>query len=419
MTQIGSFIVFLFQPFIGFFFSLKNFSSIFGKLIFIVFATLWGYCQSFSYPPSDVYRLGASFCQHGIYDFQTIIEMFDEGKAIDGYLLSINFLAHQFSNNAKVYFAMIGFVYGVLCCAVLSSLIKESGKKCEKHLAHILFLLFATSSFANIAMPRYWTAAWVATFLFLRITHRNILSDLYSIILLPLLPLIHFSYVPIAAALLVVAIVKNVASYFPNFLFVSVCVIFVLSFILPETLIGNLIPQEMLEESSKLSSKYTYVSGGADQEERVVLVNEISAYREANSFVTKLFQRLMKLGSFLLLLYFQLRKNILKKDSKVWKSYISVLIMALAAYFMSIIPSTGWRYVNVLLMMLYVLLYRYYNVFRPVQFGRVIFIMYIMNIYTISFMIYVAYVTVDLILFYAPFPFVIIHGIDFPPVNFV
>jgi len=72
-----------------------------------------------------------------------------------------------------------------------------------------------------------------------------------------------------------------------------------------------------------------------------------------------------------------------------------------------------------LLMMLYVLLYRYYNVFRPVQFGRVIFIMYIMNIYTISFMIYVAYVTVDLILFYAPFPFVIIHGIDFPPVNFV
>lgn len=100
-------------------------------------------------------------------------------------------------------------------------------------------------------------------------------------------------------------------------------------------------------------------------------------------------------------------------------TYISVLALAFVVYFMTIIPSTGWRYVNVLWLMLYILLHRYYDVFRPVQLRKVLLPLYAMNIYTISFMFYLTYRTVDMLLFYAPLPFVIIHGIGFPPVYFV
>ena len=163
-------ILFLFQPFVGFLASLKVLNSKVGGALFIAFSTLWGYAQSFTYTSADVYRLGASFCQHGIYDFSTIVTMFAEGKAIDGYLLVVNCFVHQFSNNAKVYFACLGFIYGLFCYSVLVSLVKEQKNGSGRYLTHFLILLFLTSSFANLSMPRYWTAAWISALVFLKIT---------------------------------------------------------------------------------------------------------------------------------------------------------------------------------------------------------------------------------------------------------
>ena len=65
------------------------------------------------------------------------------------------------------------------------------------------------------------------------------------------------------------------------------------------------------------------------------------------------------------------------------------------------------------------MLYRYYDIIGMVYPKRMLLVLYGMNIYTIAFMFYVTYRTVDLLLFYAPLPFVIIHGIGFPPVFFV
>lgn len=163
-------LLFIFQPFVGFLVSLKDFTSNQSRTIFVAFSTLWGYAQSFSYTLADVYRLGAAFCRNPIYEFQSVVGMFADGEAIDGYLLVVNFIVHQFSNNAKIYFAVLGFLYGIFCYEVLASLAKErSGEKCA-NLSHILFLCFVTSSLANMAMPRYWTAAWISALVFLKIT---------------------------------------------------------------------------------------------------------------------------------------------------------------------------------------------------------------------------------------------------------
>lgn len=403
--------LFFIQPFLGFLVSLKYLNSRVGKFVFIAFSTLWGYAQSFTYTPADGYRIGAGFCQSPVRGFSTILDVFAEGRAIDGYLLITNYFVHLFSDNVKVYFALLGFVYGALCYGVLSSLMKERTNAGCKSISHVLFLLFAIASFSNLSMPRFWTAAWLAALIFLKVTQGYKRWGWLSL----LLPLIHFSFVPIAIILFLMTWLNKFLLLAPNTLFWAVCIMFFLSFAMPKTVIRQLIPEEMIDDSPKLASKLGYVSDS----QTIEVYKEVSAYREANGIVTRAFQFLMKVGSFLMLLYFHRRRNVIRNDRKIWTTYTSVMAVAIVVYFMSIIPSTGWRYVNVLWLMLFILLHRYYDVFRPKQFGKVLLSLYAMNVYTISFIFYVAYRTVDLLLFYAPLPIVIIHGIGFPPVYYV
>ena len=407
----SSLVLFLLQPFIGFLASLKNLDSRVGRFVFISFFTLWGYSQSFDYITADVYRLGASFCQYGIYDFSTIIDLFANGNAVDGYLLVSNYLIHLISDNAKVYFAWLGLVYGIVCYETLVHLIKERRNGNSKYFVYILGLLFIISSIANLAMPRFWTAAWLASLVFLKVTQGHKRWGWLSL----LLPLIHFSFVPVSAILLFISWFGRFLSSVPKMLFVVVCIMFLLSFVMPKTVIWQLVPEEMIDDSPKMASKMAYVS----ENQSIEIVNNVSAYREANGIVTRSFQFLMKLGSFLILLYFYLRKNVLKNDNRIWITYCSVLAFAIVMYFMSIIPATGWRYINLLWLLLLIFVHRYYDIFRPQEFGRFLLPLYLINIYSISFMLYLTYRTVDLLLFYAPLPFVIIHGIGFPPVFFV
>ncbi len=405
-------LLFLFQPFFGFLASLRNLDSRAGKFIFVAFATLWGYSQSFSYPPADVYRLGAAFCQYGIYEFSTIVDLFKEGNILDVYLLIINYFVHLFSDNAKVFFALLGLIYGVVCYETLSSLIKERRNGHNRILSHILFLMFATASLANLSMPRYWTAAWLAALVFLKITQGKRKCGWLAL----LLPFIHFSFVPIALALIIIAVFGFLNNKPTSVLFICVAVMFVMSFLLNQSNVARLIPQEFIEENSKMASKLGYVS---NETLGIEVVKETSAYREANSIVTNVFQFLMKIGSFLMVFYFQLRRKNIEDNKKLSNTYFGVLVVAFVAYFMSIIPEVGWRYINVLWLVLYVLIYRYYDIMGMARPGRWLLALYGMNIYTIAFMFYVTYRTVDLILFYAPLPFVIIRGIGFPPVYFV
>lgn len=405
-------LLFLFQPFFGFLASLKNLDSRAGKFIFVAFATLWGYSQSFSYPPADVYRLGAAFCQYGIYEFSTIVDLFKEGNILDVYLLIINYFVHLFSENAKVFFALLGLFYGSVCYETLSSLIKERRNGRSATLSHILFLMFATASLANLSMPRYWTAAWLATLVFIKTTQGKKKWGWLAL----LLPFFHFSFVPIAIVLIFITLLNNTGNKLTNVLFASVSIMFILSFLLNQSYVARLIPQEFFEENSKIASKLGYVSNEALG---IDVVKETSTYREANNIITGIFQFLMKIGSFILLLFFQLHRKYLKNDQKTDITYFGVLIIAFVAYYMSIIPGVGWRYINVLWLMLYVLLYRYYDIVGLVYPNRILLLLYGINIYTIAFMFYVTYRTVDLLLFYAPLPFVITHGIGFPPVCFV
>lgn len=406
-----SFILFVFQPFLGFLSSLRKMDSLACRFIFIAFSMLWGYAQSFDYPPSDVYRIGAAFCQYPVDSISEIISDFVDGEAVDGYLLITNYLIHLFTDNVKVFYALLGLIYGIVCYETLVSIIKErQGESCSQ-LSNLLFLTFATASLANMSMPRYWTAAWLSAFIFIKITQGKRKWAFLAFII----PFFHFSFIPVALGLIFIAVFQRTIKSMPKLMFYMVLAMFIVSFVLPESFIGNIIPEDMLDESQKLNSKMGYINGVDDD----MVMKQVSAYREANGIVTKLFHILMKVGSLFCIWHFYSLRESLKGDAKLWTTFVSLLVMAFIAYFMSIIPITGWRYINVLWLFLYAALYRFYDLLRPNKFGNCILSLYVMNIYNISFMFYLTYRTVDLMLFYAPLPFEIIHGIGFPPVFFV
>ena len=405
-------VFFVIQPFLGFLISLKSFASRRGGIIFVLFSTLWGYCQSFTYTPTDGYRLAANFCTFPITGFGQIVDMIRDGKVIDIFLPLANWLTHQVSDNPKVYFALLGFVFGLLCYKTLAGLMRESGGERNRTQGCILLMMFVTSSLANLTMPRFWTASWLAAYVFLKISRGENRAALLAI----LLPFVHFSYWPIAAVLIVTALFKTYFVRFQNILFAAVCVMFLISFVMPVTVFQRFIPSELVDSNSKFSSKMVYISG--DEEDAPVGV-ELSAYREANTIVTKTFQILMKAGSFIALIALYLQRRRFAGDKLLRETFTSVLILALAVYFMSIIPETGWRYIWLLWLGLYIMLYRYCGEFRQRQAINWLLPMLVMNIYNIAFMFYVTWRTVDLILFYGPLPLVVSSGFGFGPVQFV
>lgn len=402
--------VFLIHPFLGFLVSLRSIETRMGAFVFIAFSTLWGYAQSFTYTPADGYRIGAGFCQYPEMRFGRIIEALVNGDTIDIYIYAANYLVHQFSDNVKVYFALLGFVFGLLCWLTLSNLYKEGEWK--RNSSWLLFLLFITASFSNLSMPRYWTAAWFAALVFMQVSS----GRRYYAVMAVLLPLIHFSYIPVAIALIVISLFNRSLQSYEKILFFTALAFFVISFILPQSIIESLIPDEAFDNSAKLRSKSVYIQENTYQTTYVAVQ---SSYRIANNFVTKLFQYLMKIGSMVCLFLFHRKRNKIRKNDLIYSTYICVLTISIVLFFMSTIRSTGWRYIWVLWMFLYILLIRTNNILPIINFKRYLSLLVLINVYTISFMFYVAYRTVDPILFFGVSPMVIAHGVGFPPVFYV
>ena len=412
-SEPATLFLFLINPFLSFILAIRNLTRIQNCIVFVIFCALWGWSMSFEYTPCDNYRIAAMFCSRHFTSLAQVFDYHEEGKSLDMYLNMVNLIVHKFSNNAKAYFAVLSFVYGVFMVACIRYILINRINKKSQYLSLFLILMFFTASIANSTMPRYWTAAWCMTFVMLKLTNKQ-----YQWVpLLVLLPYIHFSFLPVS---LVLGFAVFFSGYFYKYekqLFILMCVIFILSFFLSEGLISYLIPDEWFT-GEKATSKYnSYVN--TNQLKGRAVYHQVSAYRQANNLVTKLFHNLMKIGSFLVI-YFIYKYRILFKDNiRIKKIFIFILMLGSICFFMSIVRNVGWRYIWLLWLPIYYLLFVIYDIYRPKFIRRYSPLLILVNVYTIVFAIYLTYMTVDLRLFWQPLYNIIVNGIDFPPVNFV
>ena len=411
--SIASFLFFLIYPFLGFVLSIKDLRKWSNGIVFILFSALWGYSMTFTYTPSDCYRIAAVFCQRPFFSIDSILEQYDDGKLVDFYLAITNLFVHQFSPNAKVFFCLLGFFFGLCCYATIRQLILSRKGPNDQYLKCIVFLLFSTASFGHLAMPRFWTAAWLSAFLLIKL----IKGQYYWFPLIILLPLIHFGFVPIAVALASSIFFSKFFSKYEPTLFGFVVFCFIISFVLNSEILGHIIPTEWVS-GEKATSKYnSYVDSGIASEHGVV--KERSAYRVANGYVTTLFQIIMKCAAMAAISIIHNHKEWVRNNKGLWNCYIFILLMASACFFMGVVRGVGWRYTWTLWMPLYYFIYRIYDSNRTIKLKRLIIGLIPVNIYTISFMFYVSYRNVDWRLFFYPLYNLIVNGFDFPPVDFV
>ena len=403
-------LLFLIYPFLGFILAIRNMKRWTNALVFVLFSALWGYSMTFTFPPSDCYRIAAVFCRRRYRSIQHVIETYDDGKLVDFYLSIQNWFVHNFSDNAKVFFCSLGFVFGLCCMATLRELLLSRKHANSQYLQCIVVLLFCTASFGHLAMPRFWTAAWMSAFVMIKLmNHQYQWSPMLFI-----LPMVHFGFMPVSITLGASIFVFKYFTKHEDLLLGFVILCFIASFALNSEILGHLIPSEWVT-GEKATSKYKdYVDAGLTTEHGVV--KNRSAYREANRFITKLFQMIMKTASLIVLLIIHNHKEWIRKDADLWYGYIMILLLSSCCYFMGIVNAVGWRYTWFLWMPLYYLLYQIYDRNRTHLLRQVILALIPVNVYTISFMFYVSYRNVDPGLFYMPLYTLIVKGFDFPPV---
>lgn len=406
-------LLFLIYPFLGFILAIKDLKRWTNGIVFVLFSALWGYCMTFSYTASDCYRLAAVFCQRPFHRFQSVLNAYDDGKLVDLYLSIMNWFVHQFSANVKVFFCALGFVFGLCCYVTIRELLDSRKNYNDQYLKLIILLLFSTASFGHLAMPRFWTAAWLSAFLMIKLMKKKY----HWLPLVAALPMIHYGFVPVVAVLLASIIFSNFFTKHENVLMGLVITCFILSFVLNSQILSYVIPDSWVS-GEKASYKYRdYVDSGISSGHNVI--KQRSAYRQTNRFVTKLFQLLMKMAALFVMCVIHNHKEWIKKDKDLWNCYIFILLMSCVCFFMGVLSGVGWRYVWFLWMPLYYLLYRIYDNNRNFQIRKLIIALIPINIYTIAFMFYVSYKNVDLGLLWMPLYNLIVKGFDFPPVYFV
>ena len=405
--------VFLIQPFLGFLLAVKNLRRTQNCIVFVLFSTLWGWSMSFEFTPADNYRIAAKFCQKPIYTFQQVLDTQEEGKSVDIYLNTVNFLIHQYTSNAKAYFAFLCTMFGIFCVASIRYVLVHRVNKNNQYLKLFAFLMFSTASLAYCAMPRFWTAAWIMTFATMNLMDKN-----YKWLpLLIILPYIHFSFLPISLIIFGAVFSSDFFMKHEKFLFFVLCITFLISFVLPESFLGYIIPDSMLEGESAQSKYNSYVNTNLPAGRQVV--THVSAYREANTWVTRMFQNIMKLAAFIVIISIRKYKNYYRNDERIQKMYTFILMLGSVCFFMSILRVVGWRFIWLLWLPLYYLFYVVYDIYKPRIIHKYGYLLIYVNIYTISHMFYVSYRTIDFSLFYMPIYNIIVGGFDFPPVYFV
>ena len=170
-------LLFLIQPFLGFILAIKDLRRRTNAIVFVLFSSLWGYCMTFTFPPSDCYRIAAVFCHLKYRSFEHVLQRYDDGKLVDFYLATMNWLIHKFSNNAKVFFCGLAFVFGLCCLATLREVLLSRKYSNDQYLKCIVLLLFCTASFGHLAMPRFWTAAWLSAFVTIKLMNNLVFYD--------------------------------------------------------------------------------------------------------------------------------------------------------------------------------------------------------------------------------------------------
>ena len=418
-----AFLLYLVNPLIGFINSMKNLDRRLNGLVFILFYALFGYAISFNLTTADSYRIAARFCQYE-FDYRAIWSMYREGGVTDVYLLFVYGFLQQFTYNPKVLFGVLGAVMGVFSYLSIKQLYVIWNEGRDKYFYILVFFFFLAISFFNVNGIRFWTATSWFSYFAIRYLYFGKKRAIIGIILSPL---IHFGYIVGVGGIIVFIILrrffKNPSIYYYLMLFS-----FVICMTVPSTMAGDIIgsmgDSEELTSSRALNRKtqnYIHSEENTQRQEEREQYKEQTLYRQVNSYFTRTFDYVNKIGMFLILTVLYLRRRSIIQEDRQIDFFNYVLFSFALGFLATFMIESGVRFIRLANMMFPFWLLTVFrnNMMVDVRWKRYVKALFFVNFYAIAFLFINSPRLVTPLFWFAPPIMTIINGIGFSPIDYL
>ena len=284
------FILFLIVPFIAFLYSIKNLEKKEYAIVFVLFYGLFGYCQDFSLTTSDIHRLGGLYV--GTKDMD-ILQLYLSGGLTDIYLMGTTILMRQFTANPKIFFALLGLIFGFLTYMCAKPIYKYWEGKKNYAFYIVIFVFLSNISLVHFTGLRFFTAGLFFCACLIRYI---IYQRKRYLFLTPLTILIHFGFLPVVGAVLLYFFFLKCFFKKQPLMKKILILSFILSFI-PLKSVTSGVVSEM--DGSAIQGKFaSYTKDDQNNGKQ----ENASLYREANDLFTTVCGYIRRIGAFFFLL---------------------------------------------------------------------------------------------------------------------
>ena len=412
------FFLFLINPLLGFLKAVKNLKGMNALIVFVLFYGIYGYANSFELTSADSYRIGARFCQND-YSWRLVWQSYKNGSLTDVYLVFVFSVLKPFTDNPKVLFGILGLVMGTFAALSIRQLYDIWKPKRIPYFYLIVFLYFLIISFFNLQTVRFNTALSVFSFCVIQYLYFGKKKALIGI---AVTPLIHFGFwIAVIAFVAYISVVKVFSS--TRLCYCLMAFSFVAYMVMPQSAIDDMMvndeESEMLTENAAINRKYSTYSRATEKTPEKTYYKEVSQYRQANRLFTKTFSFINKVGMFLLLSTFFIKRKTTIQDRKSKTFFNYVLFCYSVGYIAALFFSGGGRFVALANM---VFLFWFLSVFQnnySARWRTYAQLLVPISFYSISFFLFnVTRVVTPLLWFYPPI-LTLVDGIGFGPIDFV
>lgn len=400
---------FIIFPFLAFLMSLRDLNKRGNALVFILFCGLFGYCQHFQLETADSFRIGLRFEDGNLWR-DIIQDYYVEGQMPDLYIHLTRYLIRPFTANPKVYFGILGLIFGVLCYNFYKFVYRNwTGPKQGLFFALILLVMTSVSLMDFVGVR---TAT--ATMLFLGSAYKYIYCNKKIWIIGVLLsPLVHFYMWSVVILFLLYILTPMIVTKFSAFFKIALVVAFSLSLI---DVSGKF--SEFFEENEddvvneSIATKAENYTSGA--EGSAINLRDNSLYSRGNWLFFTTYRYINRFG-LLILMWFLInyaQKRMFDKPERRMYLFLLVISIPIILSF-SINPILGERIIKNWWMMFFVLFARLYSLDSAIPAKRLIGLMLFFNFNYILWVFYNIPRVVELSFWVYPVPFSIIKGLNF------
>lgn len=382
-------IFFILSPFLTFLYSCFNLRKRTAQIVFVLFFALFGYCHTFEDMRADSYRKYEAFNDYAVQEYGDIYDNFRAGEEKDIYEDLLFSTTKRFTDNPHIMMMIVGLFGGFFYMLVVKRFLEDKHMEYTLPIAILLLFLVMESNIPIMGGIRNFSAFP----LFIYSTIRLLIDNKRIWILgLLLTPLIHFGYLIVVVATIVIWFIK-IPNGIMHYTAVVVC-------------IGSI-----FLNTSSYEGIIEVTVGNIDNESIAYRVNDYGEEDTEEHFNKSLTTRLVRVNNQIgalfvaaLLIYIRRNRERLLDSPYTKKIYHYLLFFIIISYALISFSVVGQRYVYIAFVLLYFLLLNIYQEHRNSAIRIFIYAMpFVFGIH-ILWTLYNCYCNTGLDIYYQPLP---------------